>query len=328
MVTDAGGGLIQRGLSCRANEILFVEHLFVQEEMVDEKIFAAHACIHLAGGLFSNNRAAPESAPELAPADTGGLGDKVVEPMTTSLPATMTPIPPTQNAIPATTDAQQPTLLPGRSTSEALPEGVLFREDFNNQLQDGWQWWNEDPELWSFVEFGDSTWLRIVADDPVAPQDQVNSLVRLLPEGDFVITAHIIANPNENFHQANIFIFEDEASYIRLNLGFCDRCGLPDGYGYFLENITERNVMNTPSGEFSMIHRSAEDQDVYLRLVRQGGSVTGYFATEYGDWQRIGSYNHAFDFGLIGLGATNIPPEGGQAEGIVAMFEYFEVSVP
>ena len=240
----------------------------------------------------------------------------------------MTPIPPTQIAIPATPDVQQPTLSQGRPTSEALPEGVLFREDFNNQLQDGWQWWNEDPELWSFVEFGDSTWLRIVADDPVTPQEQVNSLVRPLPEGDFVITAHIIANPSENFHQANIFIFEDEASYIRLNLGFCDRCGLPDGYGYFLENITERNVMNTPSGEFSMMHRGAEEQDVYLRLVRQGRSVTGYYATEYGDWQRIGSYNHAFTSGMIGLGATNIPAEGGQTEGIVAMFEYFEVSVP
>jgi len=263
----------------------------------------------------------PEPPSDLAAADTEALSDKVVEPMAPSLPGTLTPIPPTQIAVPATTSAQRP-------ISEALPEGVLFHEDFNNQLQDGWQWWNEDPELWSFVEFGDSTWLLIVADDPVAPQEQVNSLVRPLPEGDFVITAHIIANPSENFHQANIFIFEDEASYIRLNLGFCDSCGLLDGYGYFLENIIERNVMNTPSGEFSMIHRGAEEQDVYLRLVRQGRSVTGYYATEYGDWQRIGSYNHAFNSGMIGLGATNIPPEGGQAEGIVAMFEYFEVSVP
>ena len=205
-----------------------------------------------------------------------------------------------------------------------LPEGMLFRDDFEGYFQPGWEWINEDPDKWSFVEFGDSQWLQIFGSDPGNFEDQANTLMRPLPEGDFVITTHVIADPRQNHHQANIFIFQDPQNYIRLNFGYCDHCGLPEGYGYFMETVIENN----PFGDVYAVPRSAEDTDVYLRLVNQAGSITGYYTTEYGDWQRIGAFGNYFDFKSVGLGATNSAPADWDVEDIEALFDYFEISLP
>jgi len=205
-----------------------------------------------------------------------------------------------------------------------LPEGIIFRDDFDGYFQPGWEWMNENPDRWSFVEFGDSTWLKIIGDDSGNFIDQVNTLVRELPEGDFMITTHVIANPRVNHHQANIFLFENAQNYIRMNFGYCDHCGLPEGYGFFMETIIENN----PFGDVYAIPRAAEDTDVYLRLVNQGGSITGYYATEYGDWQRIGAFGNYFEFVSVGLGATNSASTEWNIEDIEALFDYFEIALP
>ena len=236
---------------------------------------------------------------------------------------TETKIPPTNppestaTAVPPTNTVEPPTITP-------LPEGTIFRDDFENSFQPGWEWMNENPEKWSFTEFGDSTWLKIVGDKAGNFEAQTNTLMRKLPEGDFVITAHVVADPRQNHHQANIFIFENAENYIRVNFGFCDHCGLPEGNGYFMETVIENN----PFGDFYAISRSAEDTDVYLRLVNQGGSITGYYGTEYGEWQKIGAFGNYFDFVSVGLGATNSVPEDWEVEDIEALFDYFEIALP
>ena len=205
-----------------------------------------------------------------------------------------------------------------------LPEGVLFRDDFEGYFQPGWSWINENPEKWDIVKYEDQGWFKIVGDKPGGLAVQSNTLMRPLPEGDFVITAHVVANPRQNFHQANIFIFEDETNYIRLNLGFCDLCGLPTGHGYYMETIIENN----PFGDVYAIQRNAEDTDVYLRLVSENDMIIGYYATELGEWTRIGRFGNFFEFKSVGLGATNSVPDEWEVEDIVALFDYFEISLP
>lgn len=239
----------------------------------------------------------------------------------TTAPPTDTPEP-TATLIPPT-KTPEPTPIPPTPTVTALPEGVLFRDDFEGSFQSGWEWINEKPEKWAFVEFGDSQWLQIIGDKPGSFDQQRNTLMRELPEGDFIITAHVVADPRQNHHQANIFIFEDPENYIRMNFGYCNHCGLPDGYGYFMETIIENN----PFGNYYAVPRSAEDRDVYLRLVHQGGSITGYYATEFGDWQRIGAFGNYFDFVKVGLGATNAVPPEWEVDDIEALFDYFEISL-
>jgi regulation of enolase protein 1 (concanavalin A-like superfamily) len=226
------------------------------------------------------------------------------------------------SALPKPPPTPEPTEIPEPTP---LPEGLLFRDDFEGYLQPGWTWVNENPEKWGFVEFAGSTWLQIFGDKPGGLAEQRNTLSRALPEGNFVLTSHVAANPRQNHHQANIFIYQDETNFIRLNFGFCDHCGLPEGgYGYFMETIIDNN----PFGDFYAVPRSAEDTDVYLRLVNQGGSITGYYALEYGDWQKIGAFGNYFDFVSVGLGATNSVPEEWEVEDIEALFDYFEIALP
>jgi beta-xylosidase len=242
-----------------------------------------------------------------------------------TLQATNTVVPPEPTDTPeptATTPPPTPTNVP--PTNTPLPDGVLFRDDFEGSLQPGWEWMNENSDRWELVEFGGSGWLQIVGDDSGNFAEQVNTLMRPLPEGDFEIVARALADPRTNHHQANIFIFEDAANYIRLNFGFCDHCGLTQGYGYFMETTIENN----PFGDFYAVDRDPEARDVYLRLVNQGGSITGYYSQDGETWERIGAFGNYFDFKSIGLGATNSAPSEWEVEDIEVLFEFFEIAEP
>ena len=226
---------------------------------------------------------------------------------------------------PTETLAPTPTQIPPTPTPTALPEGIFFRDDFEGYLQPDWEWMNEVPENLSFVEFNESEWLLILGDNPGSLEEQKNTLMVQLPDGDFIITAHIIADPRQNFHQANIFIAEDLQNYIRLVFGFCETC-LPEstGHGYFMETIIDEN----PSGDLITVPRNPEDQDIYLRLVNSSGMITGYYAVEFGNWQEIGSIENTFEFVDAGLGATNSVPDDQDVQNIEALFDYFEISEP
>jgi len=216
------------------------------------------------------------------------------------------PIPPTETPIPMPTP---------------LPDGLLFRDDFEGYLQTGWEWNNEDPERWKFVDLAGSKWLQLTGG-----QGRNNFLLREAPGGSYVITAHIIANPSENFQQANIGVYENFDNYIVLNIGFCDLC-VEGGDGFYMETFIDNN----PFQDAYIVARDPELQDVYLRLViEEGGSITGYYATpqEPDNWIKIGAFGNYFEFVKVGIGASNVLGENATENDIVALYEYFEISLP
>ena len=222
---------------------------------------------------------------------------------------------------PMPTSTPEPTSIPSPTP---LPEGMIFRDDFDGYLQPGWTWLNEDPARWSFTDDG---WLEIVGGNPPFFQEGndiglVNFLTRELPEGEFMITAHIKADPKENFHQATIYIYQDRSNYIALNTGFCSICPT-GGPGFYMETFIDNN----PFGDTYYLPRDPTKTEVYLRLVNEAGSITGYYATTPGDWQRAGAFGNYFDFKLVGLGATNSRPGEGGSD-IIAQFDYFEIAAP
>jgi regulation of enolase protein 1 (concanavalin A-like superfamily) len=205
-----------------------------------------------------------------------------------------------------------------------LPQGLLFRDDFEGYLQPGWIWVNEEPEHWIFIEDG---WLEITGGNAAFFHEGeeigiTNFLTRELPEGEFMITSHIHSNPTENFQQAAIYIYQDRNNYVALNIGYCDICAT-GGPGFFMETFIDNN----PFGDAYLVLRDPEVTDVYLRLVNQGGSITGYYATTPGEWQRVGAFGNFFDFKLVGLGTTTAKPEGTENP-IVSRFDYFEIALP
>jgi regulation of enolase protein 1 (concanavalin A-like superfamily) len=250
----------------------------------------------------------PAATEPPAPTDIDVHPTEVVE--VPSLTPTETNVPP-----------PEPTVTQTEIPPTALPEGVLFRDDFEGELQPGWAWINEDPERWSF----ENGWLKIVANDFAFYMDDnygmVNFLTREAPEGEFMITAHIRADPTENFQQAAIYIFEDKDNYIALNIGYCGVC-TTNGPGFYMETFIDNN----PFQDAYALKRDANETNVYLRLVNQSGSVTGYYATTPGEWQRAGAFGNYFDFKYVGLGTTN--STNADIPNLVSTFDFFEIANP
>ena len=224
---------------------------------------------------------------------------------------TNSPIPPTSTPIPTNT------LLPTESpkpTATALPEGILFREDFEGELQPGWEWQDENPDKWTFTDDG---WLQIIGEsNGLLQENQQNNLLWYpLPEGNFVITVHLKTKPFENFQQAAIFIYEDPENYVTINRGYCDLCKT-GGNGFYMDYKI--------SGEWGSYNIATAAEDVYLRLESQDNIISGYYATAQDQWERLGRFGNFFQFKKVGIGVSNIRA----ASDVVGLFDYFEISLP
>lgn len=225
----------------------------------------------------------------------------------TAVPPTNTPLPP-PTAIPPT-DTPIPT-----PTNTPLPDGVMFRDDFNGYLQPGWTWENENPDRHGFTQGG---WLQILADDGslLGGGTQTNMLFRDLPSGSFEIIVHLDANPSFNFQQAAIFLYEDPEHYIGINHGYCEPC-VPGGKGIYMDY-----KIGTTWGAYK---QEFAQSDVYLKLTFEPDTITAWYATDPANWIRLGRFGNIFQFTRVGLGAANIDVTG-TGEDLVALFDYFEI---
>jgi len=242
------------------------------------------------------------------PAGTPTPTEPPAVPTNTLLPtpvptATETPVPPTLPPIP--TETVKPSITP-------LPEGILFRDDFEGELQPGWEWQDENPAKWAFTDDG---WLQIVGewDTLLGDEKQNNMLWYPLPEGDFMITVHLKTKPFADFHQAGIFIYEDNENYITINRGYCGICG---GNAFYMDYKI--------SGTWGNYKAATEAEDVYLRLERKADMVSGYYAVEPDQWERLGRFGNYFKFTRVGLGVSNVHA----AEDVVGQFDWFEIALP
>lgn len=223
-----------------------------------------------------------------------------------------TPVPPTNT--PISTETPLPTETP-KPTTTPLPEGVLFRDDFEDGLQPGWEWENENPNKWTITDDG---WLQVIGEQDTllgGANRQSNLLWYPLPEGDFFITVHLKTKPFANFHQAAIFIYEDSMNYVTINRGYCDLCPT-GGNGFYMDYKI--------SGQWGGYRVATQAEDVYLRLESKGNIISGYYATEPEQWKRLGRFGNYFQFRKVGIGVSNV----GAAEDVVGQFDYFEISLP
>lgn len=197
----------------------------------------------------------------------------------------------------------------------ATPTFQIFRDDFTDGIQSGWEWENENPDNWMITEDG---WLQIIGepDSLLGNERQNNLLWYQLPPGDFVITTHLKTKPFENFHQATIYIYENPESYIAINRGYCDICEPANGGGIFMEYKID--------GAWGGYQKATDAEDVYLRLESSNDMISGYYAFEEGQWERLGRFGNFFEFNRVGIGVSNV----NAANDLVGMFDYFEITVP
>jgi hypothetical protein len=225
---------------------------------------------------------------------------------------------PTETPLPAPTDTPVPT---STITSTPLPEGVLFRDDFTGRLLPGWVWKNEKPDRWKVTDDG---WLQIMGEDASAlgGQAQSNMLLRELPAGDFMVTAHLTAATDSNFQQAAIFLYEDVNNYVAINRGFCEPCFPGKGNGVFMDYKIGGGYYWSGSNKVQV-----DQMDVYLRLVSKEKIIYGYYAFSPDDWQLLNRLGDFFEFKYVGLGVTNAEA-GNINSDLIGSYDYFEISIP
>jgi hypothetical protein len=239
----------------------------------------------------------------------------ITQPPATALPSTNTPIPPTETPLPPTETPLPPTETP-LPTSTSLPENVLFRDDFNGPLLEGWSWTEENPQRWSFKD----GWLIIFAEDAslLSNLEQSNMLWRDLPDEDFAIVVRVDAPTTSDFQQASIFIYEDENNYVTINRGYCSPCEA-GGSGIFMDYKIGRAWGN--------YNFPITESTVYLMLESKDQKIAGYYAVEPEAWQRVGQVGDYFRFSRVGLGTSNSDPNGIDGD-LTASFDFFEIRKP
>jgi len=72
-------------------------------------------------------------------------------------------MPATPKPVPTSTLAPTETPIPPTATLEPSPtsEPLLFRDDFEDSLREGWQWVEENPNYWNLTN--NPGWLEIMA---------------------------------------------------------------------------------------------------------------------------------------------------------------------
>ena len=231
------------------------------------------------------------------------------------LSACATPTPPQPTETPITTPTNTP-LPPPTETPQptATPDPLLFRDDFESALGEGWAWTNQDDNFWSLTN--NPGVVEISAQPGYIGDGTVkNLLLRTIPEGNFELETKVIFAPKGNFQIAALVIYESGPNFVQFGRAFCGPCPTKDGYYFdmFVDGVFggENFATAIPSGD-----------TVYLRLRREGNAYTGYGSLDGTDWQVIGTHQTEMNPGFVGLTAAQA---NGSAPG-PAQFDYFIIN--
>lgn len=220
---------------------------------------------------------------------------------TTSAPAAQEPTE-TATAVPAVQPTAEPATVPGS-----------FRDDFEGSLGEGWQWRNEDAANRSLTEAPGSLQINVlggqVSDDTIT-----NLLLRDAPPGDFQVETKVTVRPQANFQFAGLIVYESPQNLIQAGRAFCDAPDLCVGEGLYVDHYSDGSFV---SPNFATAYT---EEEVYLRILRQGDTYTIQTSSDGSEWVLLGEHVSPMNPLQIGLVAGQ-----NTTEAIPALFDYFEV---
>jgi len=205
-------------------------------------------------------------------------------------------------------------VLPTATAQNAIVPATAFRDDFENQLANGWTWIAEDQARWSLTEI--PGWLQIMASDASfdGPSFPTNILLREAPAGDFEITTVLRFTPTSNFQFAGLVVFQDKANVLQFGRAFCDLADSCVGDGIYFDNF---------EGGFIVANHKAtiSGPEIYLRLQRVRDTYTGWYSEDGENWIILGEHTRDLTQARVGLMAAQAPEE------IPAAFDYFTLNI-
>lgn len=229
------------------------------------------------------------------------------------VPATAQPVP-TDTPVPLPTDTSAP---PTASLEPSpTPDPLLFRDDFEGSLGEGWQWTHENKKYWSLTN--NPGWLEIMARPGDVHNGSVNNLLlRQAPENNFELETKLKFKPTNNFQFAGPLIYDSAANFIQFGRAFCGASSGCAGDGFYVDLTTDGNFNSE-----NFATAAPQTDTVYLRLRREGNTFTAYSSEDGKAWKVIGAHDAEFQPQFVGLVA-------GQSVNAVprpAQFDYFVIN--
>ncbi|HEY45964.1 MAG TPA: TIR domain-containing protein [Anaerolineae bacterium] len=194
---------------------------------------------------------------------------------------------------------------------------IMFRDDFDNSLAEGWNILREVSTHWSLTDKPGS-WritLQAGAIGDAIPEPPANVLLREAPSGDFEITTLVHFTPVSNVQFAGLIVYQDDLNAVQFGRAYCDLSELCVGNGIYFDNTSDS------SENFATV--TSNPSIAYLRLRREGTTYTGYYSEDGESWTIIGQHISDITPFQIGLTAGQVL----EAE-TIADFEYFSMETP
>jgi basic membrane protein A len=192
---------------------------------------------------------------------------------------------------------------------------TVWTDDFATSVLDlNWSWIAEDATHWSLTD--NPGFMRIVTQ---AEED--NRLVQKAPWLDFEIRTRLLFNPQENYQLAGLYVYGDDANYLKLGRAYCDvappACV---GNGIYFDHV-EGGIL---IGGNCALTTDIQDE-AYLRIVREGAEFAGYVSTDGTAWTPVCTHTISFAPTKVGLTAGN---QSSTAAEIPADFDFFVLESP
>ncbi|NMC79251.1 MAG: DUF1349 domain-containing protein [Chloroflexi bacterium] len=234
-------------------------------------------------------------------------------PSKTSIPeATLTP---QATSVPIPSPTEKPILPTATLEPSPTPAPLLFRDDFEGSLEEGWNWTRENQKTWSLTE--NLGWLEIVTGSgSIGSGNLDNVLLRQIPDGNFEIETKMDFDPIRDYQLAGLLIYESAANHIVFGRAFCDTPNSCVNDGFYMD-LTYQSNFDTEN--FSV--PAGDDKIAYLRLRREENRYTAYASHDGQEWQLIGEKTSEMKPMFIGLlaGQSMSMPQPAQ-------FDYFVVN--
>jgi cytochrome c len=111
-----------------------------------------------------------------------------------------------------------------------------------------------------------------------APNNNPNILLQPAPSGPWTMTTRLTFDPNENFEQAGLLVYGDDANYVKADYVYANGRGL--------EFLRESN--NTAAGFGGFVGIATQPTTVDMRITSDGTTLRAYYRFAGGIWTKYG----------------------------------------
>ena len=222
---------------------------------------------------------------------------------------------PTEMALPSSPTAEQTTIQPTPvPPTEAIADPNYFRDDFNIELESGWQWLREDPSQWSLSTVPGALQINAL-DGHATSEDLPNILLRPAPQGDYQIEVKLTFQPAANYQFAGIIIYASPLNLLEVGRAYCDTPSTCAGDGLYIDYYQNGNFILP-----NFARAYTEGDVVYLRLIHQGDTYSLQASPDGIAWTLHGGQVSAMVPLQVGLFAGQ-----NETDPIPALFDYIEI---